>query len=122
MGNRAATLLARMLELDAILIDIRFKPWSKLHDGEYQKERLRELFGPTRYRWWGLEWGNINYKNGKAFEYNDFQAGVKALPIINKPAVVLLCGCRNEVECHRGDIGKRLRRIGFTVRSLEWRG
>lgn len=85
--------------LDAWLIDIRHTPWSQRPD--MRGVNLRRAL-PERYVH-VAELGNRNHANGGAIELVDASHGAariaKALTL--KPAVILLCGCRNAWACHR---------------------
>ena len=56
--NKAKTLLARCDELNAVVIDTRFKPSS--WRCEWRRIALQTLLG-ERYRWWGDVWGNAAF-------------------------------------------------------------
>jgi uncharacterized protein (DUF488 family) len=109
---------AVLLRLDAILVDVRMMPRSRLAD--FNGGRLQKRLG-GRYVWLG-EFGNRNYKGSfDQIEIVDFAAGEKRLrelcgaaPAPNETdrpaskAIVLLCGCADVNACHRKVLAERL--------------
>lgn len=123
-GNKASTLLRRAEDLNALVADVRAVAWSQREEWQYRN--LKEIFYP-RYLNLAL-WGNRNYKHEdrhKGIEIINFEDGLywfqRRLMKGEYSAAILLCGCRSEIGCHRGELGKRLRTLGYTVRPLEWR-
>lgn len=101
-GWKPEQLKAKVDELGAMLVDIRYSPRSRRP--EWSREALRGL--------WGQNWersclhlvalGNRNYKNGGAIELAAPEVGVKALaPVLQQRPIVLLCACRDADLCHR---------------------
>jgi hypothetical protein len=121
-GQRPSVLLARAEELNALVLDVRFKPRSK-QSGWNEYELLRS-FPVRRYAWWGHWWGNKNFATGSGFDLPDYEKGLEILEAklarIPYDSIILLCACRGETECHRGYLGKLLREAGYTVRPLVW--
>lgn len=88
--------LKPMLEaLDAILIDIRFVPSSRIM--HWQKVYLKALLG-NRYRH-VQNLGNRTFKENKVTVQN-LQLGLETIFNLNKN-VVLMCACENSENCHR---------------------
>ena len=101
--------------LDAVLVDVRMVPWSRLApiwNGAALHERLGD-----RYVWL-REFGNRNYKGTfEQIEIADFPEGEKRLreligagSITGKSGrkVILLCGCPDVNTCHRKFLAERL--------------
>lgn len=100
------TLLIEARRLDAIVVDIRFKPYSRR--SEWSCTHLRLLMGK---RWYFVcqALGNRNYKGGP-IEIADPSKGMSDVGyIIGKGSgVILLCGCRDLEGCHRQIVGNLL--------------
>lgn len=77
--------------LDAILLDIRFAPRSRVP--RWAKKNLITLIGEDRYQHLKAL-GNVNYKSGGPIQFVDFEAGRAAIEASDKP-VVLMCGCKD---------------------------
>jgi hypothetical protein len=85
--------------LDAQLLDIRLKPWSKTE--HWQRPALRALLGPAHYLH-VLALGNLNYNNDGPIVLQAPAAGVAIVrQQLDIGDVVLLCGCRDVHICHR---------------------
>jgi uncharacterized protein (DUF488 family) len=97
-------LLALLDELDALVIDVRLKPWTRF-EGWSRKDR-EALFG-ARYRW--IEaFGNDNYA-GEGVRLHDPARGLAEVgPILESRSVILLCGCADPTHCHRSTVAARL--------------
>jgi uncharacterized protein (DUF488 family) len=123
LTNKASTLLRRVEALDALVIDVRLYPTSRRW--EWREIRLRSLLG-TRYTALSV-WGNLNWSGeleGEPIQIKDFDAGMSFVEPTSRiyQNLILLCCCRDEVNCHRGYLGKRLREeYGYTVKSLVWK-
>ena len=88
--------LRPMLEAsDAILIDIRFAPYSRIM--HWQKVYLKALLG-NRYRHIP-NLGNRTYKENKVTIQN-LQLGLETVLSLNENAV-LMCDCDKAEDCHR---------------------
>jgi hypothetical protein len=91
------SLLERAEELDAIIVDIRLSPKSRIP--EWRKSYLAALWG-RRY-WHCHDLGNVNYKGGPIVLQNP-ETGVRSvLEILERQSVILLCVCADVARCHR---------------------
>lgn len=90
-----------MRERGAVLVDIRYQPWSK--PSQWARPKLLAHMGKTRYTHIKAL-GNLNYRGGTIILV-DPESGIQSLAaILNWPgidALVLLCGCRDVNACHR---------------------
>lgn len=105
---------AVLQRLDAILVDVRFVPRSRIPtwNSGVLSRRLGEVSARGRYVWL-REFGNRNYKGTvDQIEIADFPAGeqkLKAIAAIGR-AIILLCGCTDLNQCHRKLLAGRLAR------------
>ena len=97
MGWPVKELYTKVVELDAILVDIRYTPYSQIKD--WRQQNLQDLF-QTRYTYMhGL--GNKNYQDGTIRLADPMRTIRPIQQILEQRPVVLLCGCRNHETCHR---------------------
>ncbi len=112
-SGRTLDELRHILEqLEAVLVDIRFAPYSRNPD--FRKPHLETVFG-DRYLYLRA-FGNRNYKGGPV-DLVDYEAGKAALEVLDKPAL-LMCMCKDPATCHRAVVLQRLAEDGFEVQ--EW--
>ncbi|MEZ5428143.1 MAG: hypothetical protein R2747_17860 [Pyrinomonadaceae bacterium] len=105
--------LRPMLEaLDAMLIDIRFAPYSRIM--HWQKVYLKALLG-ERYRHVS-NLGNRTYKEEKITIQN-LKLGLETVFSIGRNAV-LMCACERAENCHRRLIIEELRRQEVETQEL----
>jgi len=66
------------------------------------------------------EFGNLNYKNGRAVKLVDPEHGIARISsIISERSVILLCVCASWEECHRRDVAELLsKKFALPVRHL----
>jgi uncharacterized protein (DUF488 family) len=104
-GKRASDLLARLVELDAVLCDVRLSPRSRWAP-EWNRNQLVAQMGD---RYLHLpELGNVNYKGGPV-EIVDLDAGLRTvLDLAQTRSVVLMCVCSKLSGCHRATIAQAL--------------
>jgi hypothetical protein len=109
-------LLALAGDLDAIVIDVRLKPYTSFKG--WSREALEALLG-QRYRWVEA-FGNEAYQEG-GLRLHDPQAGLaQGAPILAECSVILLCGCADPAECHRTAVAVLLAEAtGCPVSHLE---
>ena len=102
--------------LDAMLIDIRFAPFSRIF--HWRKVYLKALLG-ERYRHIA-NLGNRTYKEDKVTIQN-LELGIKT--ILNLPTdIVLMCACDREEKCHRRIIVEKLNEQGIkTIQINDWK-
>lgn len=118
-GHKPEDLLAECRRLGAILLDIRYAPYSRWQAG-WQRKSLQLLFGPDYLHVPQL--GNINYKNGLPIEIADMEAGLSIVfeQLKSRP-VVLMCVCREFERCHRRLVAEELEERGIAVMPLSLR-
>jgi len=112
IGYQSSTvddLVRYIIKLDAILVDIRFKPYSRQR--EFNRDALKRRIGD--YYWHVPELGNANYRGGPMW-INDYETGKQrvAAALKNDPPkpVILMCMCGNLKQCHRLPVAERLAR------------
>jgi len=113
-GKKLSALVRNVTDLDAVVVDVRFKPWAK--DPDFQKTTLSRVLG-ERYVTGGHFLGNRNYKEGP-IEIVDLRAGVQLLESIPNEHVVLLCFCWDFNTCHRKVIANHLQTLGYAYYEL----
>jgi uncharacterized protein (DUF488 family) len=91
-------LAARVEALGALLVDVRFDPWSP--EREWRKATLQRRFGEGYTHCKAL--GNVNYRTSGPIELVEPEA---ALPVLRdwlqQHAVILMCVCEDVEICHR---------------------
>lgn len=107
---------ARVEALGAILLDIRFSPWSKRV--EWQGNNLKTVLGRTRYAHMKTL-GNRNYRGGPIV-LDAPEASIKPVgAFLQARPVILLCACRDAEQCHRSIAADFLsEKIGAPVEHL----
>jgi uncharacterized protein (DUF488 family) len=96
-GQLPDQLRAPAEHLDAVVVDIRFSPRSRIPD--WTAGRLQKLLG-ERYRHLPAL-GNRNYKSGP-IEFVDLETGaVEVGELLSQQPVILLCACADVQRCHR---------------------
>lgn len=114
-GKKLSALTKDMMDLDAVVVDVRFKPWAKNPD--FQQSTLIKALG-DRYVAGGHYLGNRNYKGGP-IEIVDMRTGVQLLESIPNDHVILMCYCWNFNECHRKTIANHLKMLGYEYYELK---
>ena len=102
--------------LDAMLIDIRFSPYSRIF--HWRKVYLKSLLG-DRYRHIA-NLGNRTYKEDKITIQN-LELGIQT--ILNLPTdIVLMCACEKTENCHRRVIVEKLNEHKIkTIQINDWK-
>lgn len=117
-GHKPADLILRLQALNAILVDIRLSPRSRIPD--WQGGRLRTRLSDDRIPYIHIaELGNVNYKNGLSVVIADMEKGIQHLEALERDAV-LLCGCKLRLYCHRTVVAEHLQARGHSVLELEY--
>lgn len=106
-GVNFAQFNAKREELSALVYDIRLVPGSSQEDWQYQA--LKRALG-SNYRHIP-KLGNERYKEGFPIQIADLDHGIDELLTESRP-VILLCGCKWLVLCHRYVITCALRDRG----------
>jgi uncharacterized protein (DUF488 family) len=96
-GKQPDELLALAEQLDAIVVDIRFSPRSRVP--QWSGGRLARLLGDRYCHLPAL--GNRNYKGGP-IELVDLETGIaQVADLLAHQPVILLCVCGDVQHCHR---------------------
>ncbi|MBI5725030.1 MAG: DUF488 domain-containing protein [Planctomycetes bacterium] len=109
-GWKVEEIQAMLEKLDAILVDVRMAPRSRM--SFFNAGPLQKLLG-ERYLWL-KDFGNRNYKGTfEQIEIVDFATGRMAIEglVRNGRSIVLMCGCRDVEVCHRKVLAERLARL-----------
>lgn len=97
-GIKPAQLLAKAIELQAIVLDTRYSPRSRAP--QWNGMELARLLGQHYQHAPAL--GNINYKNGGPIEINMPRVGTQqVVSMLVTQSVILLCACPEVSTCHR---------------------
>ena len=97
-GIKPAQLLAKAIELDAIVLDTRYSPRSRVL--QWNGMELARVLGQHYQHAPAL--GNINYKSGGAIEINMPRVGTQqVVSMLVTRSVILLCACPDVSTCHR---------------------
>jgi uncharacterized protein (DUF488 family) len=121
-GRDPQALRDLLVEMDAVLVDIRFNPVSRQPGwNRYDTKEtigLATLLGNSYCYMSAL--GNVNYKGGD-IELKAPAIGVAMLQILaEEHTVVLMCACREFEKCHRKTVSELLSYIGITTEELAW--
>ena len=96
-GRHPHQLRALAEHLDAVVVDIRFSPRSRIPD--WTAGRLQQLLGERYHHLPAL--GNRNYKGGP-IEFVDLEAGVVQMgELLAQQPAIWLCACAEVRRCHR---------------------
>lgn len=98
-GWKPEQLAAKVEELGALLVDVRFSPRSRVP--QWTKKSLCELVGAENYVHC-KNLGNENYKSGGPIKLLNPDAAIASLRDVQRP-LILLCGCKDHTICHRAD-------------------
>lgn len=119
-GRTFPNFAERVLAMNAIVMDIRLLAFS--HAPEWRLESLEAAFGNQYVH--NPKWG-LSQKNYRTIEISDWQAGLCIFQRIQEEnpdrPIILMCRCRGLAGCHRGQVAKRLKDIGYSVKEMEWR-
>lgn len=102
--------------LDAIIVDIRLSPLSRVAhwDNSALKARFRD-----RYTWI-QDLGNENYKNGGPIKIRNLDRGIGRVVALPWSATILICACPNAHSCHRTVVGHGFTAKGHDVEEIDW--
>ena len=111
-GRQLDAIVESIVTADAVLVDIRFNPRSRVPT--WNRKALEGRLG-DRYRWAGDLLGNRLYKTD-AIEIVDLAPGLDLVAALaeNRP-VALMCVCAQPSGCHRQPILAALTDRGFQV-------
>lgn len=102
-GLKMDKIIETMVRRNAIVLDIRFSPYSPFPG--WKKQSFQEALG-DRYMW-VKGFGNVNYKgqNGGQVRLYDGDAGMKVITTLGKYSIfdniALMCACPDYQHCHR---------------------
>lgn len=104
-------------DLDARLIDVRYKPYTSKPG--FSRDDLDDRLGPQYRHEPGF--GNVNYRGGPV----NLKAPERALDRLDflgaedRPPIILMCGCKDVERCHRTQVAARIAsRYGGTIEHL----
>ena len=117
-GLKPTEIVQAAERLDAIIADIRFSPRSR--HPMWHGTKMQAAWGE---RYIHLpELGNVNYKRdrGDGIILADPEAGrARALDLLARQPVILLCACVDWKTCHRRDAAELIaQRSGVDIRHL----
>ncbi|MCA9831535.1 MAG: DUF488 domain-containing protein [Dehalococcoidia bacterium] len=111
-GRQLDAVVDNIVAADAVLVDIRFTPRSRVPT--WNRKALETRLG-ERYRWAGDTLGNRLYKSD-TIEIVDLAAGLDLIAEISEQhPVALMCVCASPVGCHRETIVTALAGSGRQV-------
>src|SRR5882762_4591587 len=116
-GRQVQTLAALVALHEAILIDVRLKPWTK--QPGWSLGELKMVF-TDRYHW-VQALGNTNFEKGGKVRLKDEKKGIGLLVQMVRAgeSPILLCGERDPSGCHRSVIANLVAKLtGATVVHL----
>jgi hypothetical protein len=125
VGYQSYKKLDKLVELtrekQALLVDIRYRPYSK--DEQWQADHIQQAFltaGMPGTYWWVRELGNVNYNTGAGSKLWDPSEGVsKIRKFAEQKPVILLCGCWDLLTCHRLPVAALLEKeLGVQVEHI----
>jgi hypothetical protein len=116
-GWKPAALQALVAERGAVLVDIRYRAWSRAP--QWRPDGFRALVGGAYVGMSAL--GNPNYKEGWPLSLTRPEAALPELrTILQERPAILLCGCQDVHSCHRRVAAFWLAdRFGCAVTHLE---
>jgi uncharacterized protein (DUF488 family) len=111
-GKDINELKPMLADLDAMLIDIRFAPYSQVM--HWRKVYLKALLGEKYRHIPNL--GNRTYKENK-ISIQNLKLGIET--ILHLPSnVVLMCACEKMENCHRRIIAEELRQTEVESKEI----
>jgi uncharacterized protein (DUF488 family) len=125
VGYQSYKKLDKLVELtrekQALLVDIRYRPYSK--DEQWQAVHIQQAFlaaGMPGTYWWVRELGNQNYNTGAGIKLWDPKEGVARIKkFAEQQTIILMCGCWDYAHCHRKVVAELLtERLGCVCEEL----
>lgn len=108
--KRAAT------KMNAIVVDIRVKPQSRIPG--WSARELEDVLG---FRYMCLpSLGNAALLDGGPMRLVDDESVTMVAAAADKGTLILLCGCRDFDACHRKLVSQKLAQRGIQTRELPW--
>ena len=100
---------------DALLVDIRLKPFSRKPG--FTKSALRRRLGDRYQHIQAL--GNVNYNTGGPIQLLDKKTGYLSLTMhLKRQPCIIMCACSDLLRCHRAMIARDAEKRGITVVHL----
>jgi len=98
-GRQVETLAALVALHQAVVIDVRLKPWTK--QPGWSLSELKTVFADCYH--WVQALGNTNFEKGGKVRLKDEQTGIEGLVKMIRAgeSPILLCGERDPSGCHR---------------------
>jgi uncharacterized protein (DUF488 family) len=120
-GLKIEKLIAKVEELDAFIIDIRIKPWSR--NKTWGQSNFIRTF-KEKYIAGGEFFGNLNYRAPiEQAELKNYAGGLKMIEkLLNgeDKNIIFICMCKDREDCHRKIIAANLEKAGIGVRELDY--
>ena len=116
-GWSLSQITAALDEHQAVLVDVRYKPWSRKTG--MSKSSLQQRF---RGRYVHLkDLGNVNYNNDEPIELLHAERGLIELEgYLRESPVIIMCVCPDLETCHRWVVADMAsERLGVEVEHLE---
>ncbi len=102
-------------ELDAVVVDVRFKPYTSFKG--WSRADLHARLGSS-YRWVEA-FGNEGYRGGPVRLHDAARGLADVTPLLEVGNIILLCGCADPATCHRRLVADRLAEVtGCPVEHL----
>lgn len=111
-GRTVEELRALAESLDAVIVDVRYSPLSRLPN--WRIHSLRHTLPDYHHI---QAFGNANYRNGGPIEIADYEAGKAEIKEIDRN-VILMCVCKDPHICHRTVLLQKLSADGFETEEL----
>jgi hypothetical protein len=108
-----AQLLQLAINLEAIVVDSRYSPRSRVQ--HWNRDWLRFAL-QDRYRWL-QDFGNEAYKLG-TIRLSNPNGGIFRLDALGVSRAIVLCACADGETCHRKQVGEYLAANGWEVREV----
>lgn len=112
LGYRASTpeaIRTYVNGLGALLVDIRYNPWSR--DPRWIGTALRDWLGSEHYRYCRA-YGNVNYRGEGPIKLLAPRDGAEQLQcMLERQSIILLCACADAMACHRTVAAAHLARV-----------
>lgn len=118
-GRKVADLKALAEQHNAMVVDIRYAPFSR--QPEWQRDRLRAALDGNYIHI--QHFGNRNYRGDGPIVLVDPAAGMAILNSLPVQTFILICVCRKADQCHRTTLARFLR-DSFSCREVgedEWK-
>ena len=118
-GRTLDELADEVVRLNAIVIDVRYRPFGRGRNQAWSRRTLQSRFS-ARYAWIE-DLGNTIYRNGGQVVLAAPERGIERLRATVQEGLqpLLLCACESVADCHRTVVAAQLgTRFGWDVVHL----